>query len=80
MKRNLLLLLLFVGCVTMKAQDYRLWYDKPAMTWTQALPVGNGVVGGSTTAKVYVDNIVFTYYKEEGGVVGDINGRPGIRR
>ena len=31
-------------------------------------------VGGSTTAKVYVDNIVFTYYKEEGGVVGDING------
>ena len=46
MKRNLLLLLLFVGCVTMKAQDYRLWYDKPAMTWTQALPVGNGVVGG----------------------------------
>ena len=31
-------------------------------------------VGGSTTAKVYVDNIVFTYYKEEGGVEGDING------
>ncbi len=31
-------------------------------------------VGGSTTAKVYVDNIVFTYYKEESGVEGDING------
>ena len=30
-------------------------------------------VGGSTTAKVYVDNISFSYYKEA-GVVGDING------
>ena len=29
--------------------------------------------GGSTTAKVYVDNISFTYYKEA-GVTGDING------
>jgi len=28
------------------AQDYRLWYDRPAMTWTQALPIGNGVIGG----------------------------------
>ncbi len=30
-------------------------------------------VGGSTTAKVYVDNISFSYYKEA-GEVGDING------
>ena len=30
-------------------------------------------VGGSTTAKVYVDNISFAYYKEA-GVAGDING------
>ena len=28
-----------------KAQ-HRLWYDKPAQTWTQALPVGNGIIGG----------------------------------
>ena len=26
--------------------QHRLWYDKPAKTWTQALPVGNGVIGG----------------------------------
>ena len=57
MKRNLLLLLLFVGCVTMKAQDYRLWYDKPAMTWTQALPVGNGVVGGMVFGQPAVEHI-----------------------
>ena len=30
----------------LSARDYRLWYDKPAMTWTQALPVGNGIIGG----------------------------------
>lgn len=30
-------------------------------------------IGGSATAKVYVDNISFTYYKEA-GVAGDING------
>ena len=26
--------------------QHRLWYDKPAITWTQALPVGNGIIGG----------------------------------
>ena len=28
------------------AKQYRLWYNQPAQTWTQALPVGNGVIGG----------------------------------
>ena len=26
--------------------EYRLWYNQPAQTWTQALPIGNGVMGG----------------------------------
>ena len=25
---------------------HQLWYDRPAMTWTQALPIGNGTMGG----------------------------------
>ena len=28
------------------ANEYWLWYNQPARTWTQALPVGNGVMGG----------------------------------
>ena len=24
---------------------HQLWYDRPAMTWTQALPIGNGTLG-----------------------------------
>ena len=32
--------------VNAHAREYRLWYQRPAQTWTQALPVGNGVMGG----------------------------------
>ncbi len=28
-----------------KAQEYKLWYDKPAHVWTEALPLGNGRLG-----------------------------------
>jgi len=27
------------------AQEYKLWYDKPALVWTDALPLGNGRLG-----------------------------------
>lgn len=27
------------------AQKYKLWYDKPALVWTDALPLGNGRLG-----------------------------------
>lgn len=27
------------------ATDYKLWYDKPATVWTEALPLGNGRLG-----------------------------------
>ncbi len=27
------------------AQEYKLWYDKPAQVWTEALPLGNGRLG-----------------------------------
>ena len=32
---------------------YRLWYNRPAQTWTQALPVGNGVIGGVIGGMVF---------------------------
>ena len=35
-----------MGCGTGVAVDagsqYKLWYDKPAAVWTEALPLGNG--------------------------------------
>lgn len=30
----------------MKRHEQRLWYDRPAQDWNQALPVGNGKLGG----------------------------------
>ena len=46
MKKILLpLITLLLFTLTLQARDYKLWYNRPAMTWTQALPVGNGVIG-----------------------------------
>ena len=39
------------------AQQHRLWYDQPARTWTQALPVGNGVMGGMVYGTPAVEHI-----------------------
>ena len=36
---------------------YRLWYNRPAQTWTQALPVGNGVIGGMVFGTPAVEHI-----------------------
>ncbi|WP_207494485.1 glycoside hydrolase family 95 protein [Aridibaculum aurantiacum] len=41
----LLLLLVFIDRVYgQRNQDLRLWYDKPATNWNEALPIGNGRV------------------------------------
>ena len=41
----------------MTAHEYKLWYDQPAMTWTQALPIGNGVMGGMVFGTPAVEHI-----------------------
>ena len=45
-KSAYLLVLLMILCLTSTAQqDLRLWYDKPAKNWNEALPLGNGRIG-----------------------------------
>ena len=39
------------------AKQYRLWYNQPAQTWTQALPIGNGVMGGMVFGTPAVEHI-----------------------
>lgn len=36
-----------LACLSLQAtaQAYKLWYDKPALVWTDALPLGNGRLG-----------------------------------
>jgi alpha-L-fucosidase 2 len=57
MKRQAIsFLLLYLIAVPSEAQ-HRLWYDRPAMTWTQALPVGDGVIGGMVFGTPAVEHI-----------------------
>lgn len=59
MKRIAIIALLFtVGSISIAAQAvHRLWYNQPAQTWTQALPVGNGVIGGMVFGTPAVEHI-----------------------
>ena len=46
MKRHFFLLAAFIiPSVIFSQQDLKLWYNKPAAVWTEALPVGNGRLG-----------------------------------
>ena len=60
MKRLSLILLSFIiyhlSFSPARAQ-HRLWYDQPAQTWTQALPIGNGVMGGMVFGTPAVEHI-----------------------
>lgn len=40
-------------------QDYKLWYNKPAEKWTDALPIGNGRLGAMIFAGLESDRIQF---------------------
>lgn len=59
MKRKWLILFFAICCLAGKIQaqqqesDLKLWYDKPATQWVEALPLGNGRLG----AMVYGDPI-----------------------
>lgn len=37
--------------------EYKLWYQQPAVKWTEALPVGNGRMGAMVFGKVYHERI-----------------------
>ena len=57
MKQIFLTLTLLSATITMTAKQYRLWYNQPAQTWTQALPIGNGVMGGMVFGTPAVERI-----------------------
>ncbi len=45
MKKRLLVLLLILPASIFAQDNHKLWYQQPARTWTEALPVGNGRLG-----------------------------------
>lgn len=61
MKRILLTLAATLMVLTVSAQTEdnteRLWYDKPATIWLEALPIGNGRLGGMVYGGIQTDEI-----------------------
>lgn len=59
MRLTLLILCLsgFLSASQTKAQEYKLWYDKPAHVWTEALPLGNGRLGAMVFGVPAVEHI-----------------------
>ena len=55
--KRITIILLFMVCCDWAVAQHRLWYDRPAQTWTQALPVGNGVIGGMVFGTPAVEHI-----------------------
>lgn len=50
-------LLGLLACSSLAASKYRLWYDKPAEVWTEALPLGNGRLGAMVYGNPAVEHI-----------------------
>ena len=57
MKNQIAILISVLLSLTVQAREYRLWYNRPAATWTQALPIGNGVMGGMVFGTPAVEHI-----------------------
>lgn len=57
MKKLMMLLALMIGIPTFAHQKYKLWYDTPASTWTEALPLGNGRLGAMVFGAPAVERI-----------------------
>ena len=54
------LLLSLIFCAFASANDdLRLWYDKPAVQWEDALPIGNGHMGAMVFGGVVDERIQF---------------------
>ena len=62
--KKLLLFLSLVTSLPLSAQDYKLWYEKPAAHWLEALPVGNSqlgamIYGGTDTEEIQLNEETF---------------------
>ena len=57
MKKLICMASLALVAVTMSAQQHKLWYDKPASHWLEALPIGNSHMGAMVYGGTEVEEI-----------------------
>lgn len=56
-QRNTFTIILLFFVMIMYAQESQIWYDRPAQTWTQSLPIGNGKIGAMVYGNVATERI-----------------------
>lgn len=64
MKRLVIIVLSVLAVCQVQAEDRRLWYDKGASHWLEALPIGNSalgamVYGGADTEQIQLNEETF---------------------
>jgi len=60
MKKSILSLLILSSCISSvfaQTNEYKLWYNKPAQVWTEALPLGNGRLGAMVFGNPAIEQI-----------------------
>ena len=57
--KYLIVFILLLSAKEMLSQDLKLWYNKPATKWVEALPVGNGRIGAMIFGGAEQDHIQF---------------------
>ena len=79
--RHILRLLVCLASSSMGsiAQDHQLWYERPASKWVEALPIGNGRIGGMVFGGVRHERIQFNEETLWNGMPRDHN-RPGAHK
>jgi len=59
---SLIILLTFIlpeSCIVQENENLKLWYEKPASRWEEALPIGNGRLGAMIFGGISEDHIQF---------------------
>lgn len=69
--KRIFVLLLITQSAFAQSNDYKLWYNKPAQVWTEALPLGNGRLGTMVFGNPAVEQIQLN---EENIWAGSPNG------
>ena len=64
MKKLICMASIALMAISMSAQQHKLWYDKPASHWLEALPIGNShlgamVYGGTETEEIQLNEETF---------------------
>lgn len=55
--RFLIAVLVLLAVLSVKAADLKLWYNRPAKYWTEAIPLGNGRLGAMVYGAAEADTI-----------------------